>query len=378
MKIREFGVEIWMNEFETKCQYNLAETCVESLTIAQLLEIAGKSNSLLDDLLPMKLTYGAIEGSDNLRDNIAALYDRQGRENIVVTHGAIGANALIHETLVSSGDRVISVLPTYQQHYSLPESYGADVQILGLREENNFLPDLGELKAIATSDTNLIVLNNPNNPTGALMDEDFLTQIIEIARSCDAYILCDEVYRGTNQSGDGSTAAIADLYEKGISTGSMSKAFSLAGLRLGWIAGPKEVLAAVSIHRDYNTISVGMIDDYFAALALENSDTILARSQQITRNNLALLDRWVAEEPHISYFKPQSGTTALLRYDFDMPSRDFCVRLLESESVMFTPGSVMDMEGYVRIGYANNIEILKTGLEKVSRFLRQLASEQAA
>jgi aspartate/methionine/tyrosine aminotransferase len=378
MEIREFGVEIWMNEFETKCQYNLAETCVESLTVAQLLEIAGKSNSLLDDLLPMKLTYGAIQGSNGLRDNIAALYDRQGRENIVVTHGAIGANALIHETLVSPGSRVISVLPTYQQHYSLPESYGAEVKILGLREENKFLPDLNELKALATPDTNLIVLNNPNNPTGALMDEDFLAKIIEIARTCDAYILCDEVYRGTDQSGDGSTAAIADLYEKGISTGSMSKAFSLAGLRLGWIAGPRDVLSAVSIHRDYNTISVGMIDDYFATLALENRDTILARSRQITRDNLVLLDRWVATEPHISYFKPQSGTTALLKYGFDIPSREFCIRLLESASVMFTPGSVMGMEGYVRIGYANNVDILKTGLGKVSTFLRQLASERAA
>ncbi len=377
MKIREFGVEIWMNEFENSCEFNLAETCVESLTLGQLLDLSGKNDDIMNDLLPMKMTYGAIEGSDRLRDNIASTYGEQRRENIVVTHGAIGANALIHETLVSPGDRVISVLPTYQQHYSIPESYGADVQILHLREENDFLPDLDELRTLATEATSLIVLNNPNNPTGSLMDREMLLKIVEIAQACDAYILCDEVYRGIDQAGDGYTASIADLYDQGISTGSMSKVYSLAGLRLGWIAGPVEVIKAVSIHRDYNTISVGMIDDYFAALALENRSKILERNQKITRDNLQILDDWVATEPLISYVKPKSGTTALLKYDLDLPSREFCVRLLDAKGVMFTPGSVMDMEGWVRIGYANNAEILRTGLDHVSAFLAELAREDA-
>lgn len=235
MKIRDFGVEIWMNAWENKCEWNLAETCVESLTVAELLEMAGKTDTILSELLPLKLTYGAIEGSDRLRDLVAGLYGKQNRENVSITHGAIGANALVHETLVERGDRVISVLPTYQQHYSIPESYGADIQILKLREENGFLPDLTELKKLATPGTKLIAINNPNNPTGSLMDEAFLKEIVEIARDCGAWILCDEVYRGTDQTGDGMTASIADLYEKGISTGSMSKTYSLAGLRLGWI-----------------------------------------------------------------------------------------------------------------------------------------------
>ena len=134
MKIRDFGVEIWMNRYENHCELNLAETCVESLTVEELLDMAGKKDTILAELLPMKLTYGAIEGSERLRRLIAAMYDKQAMENVVVTHGAIGANALVHETLVEPGDRVISVLPTYQQHYSIPESYGADVQILKLTE----------------------------------------------------------------------------------------------------------------------------------------------------------------------------------------------------------------------------------------------------
>lgn len=374
MKIKPFGVEIWMNQYETQCAYNLAETCVESLTVAQLLDLAGKRGAILDELLPLKLTYGAIEGTERLRADIASLYTRQAPENVTITHGAIGANALVYATLVEPGDRVISVLPTYQQHYSIPESLGADVQIHKLRADNAFLPDLDEIERLITPNTKLIAVTNPNNPTGSVMDRAMMQRVADMAGRVGAYVLCDEVYRGVDQVGDELTVSMADLYERGISTGSMSKAFSLAGLRLGWIVGPKDLIHAVLIHRDYNTISVGMLDDHFASIALEHRDAILARNRAIVRENLAILDRWVAEEPAISYVKPNGGTVALLKYDFDMPSRDFCVRLLEAEGVMFTPGSALDMEGYVRIGYANNRAVLEEGLPRVSRFLRTLNS----
>jgi len=276
---------------------------------------------------------------------------------------------LVHRTLVSTGDRVVAIVPTYQQHYSIPASIGADVHQLQLREENAFLPNLDELRDLVTPDTRLIALNNPNNPTGALMDRAMLEDIAAIARAAGAWVLCDEVYRGTDQIGSGMTESIADIYEKGISTAGMSKAYSLAGLRLGWIAAPKQIIEAVTIHRDYDTISVGMIDDHFAALALENADKVLERSQRITRGNLAIVQAWVAQEPKVSWVKPGSGTTALLKYDLPISSRDFCVRLLQETGVMLTPGSALNMEGYVRIGYANGSDILREGLSRISGFL---------
>ncbi len=369
MHIEPFGVEIWMNEWETKCDWNLAETCVESLTITELLKLAGKNDVDLSELLSLKMTYGAIEGSMRLRNAICKLYERQKPENVIVTHGAIGANMLVHKALVSTGDRVVAVVPTYQQHYSIPASIGADVHALKLREEDGFLPDLDALRALVVPGTKLIAINNPNNPTGALIETPMLQEIAQIAREVGAWILCDEVYRGTDQTGMGVTTSIADIYEKGISTASMSKSFALAGLRLGWITAPHEVIEAVSIHRDYDTISVGVIDDHFAVIALENYEKVLARSKSITRGNLAILQEWVAHQPLMSWVKPRSGTTALLKYDLPMDSRDFCVALLKETGVMFTPGSALNMEGYVRIGYANNPMILKEGLHRVSQFL---------
>ncbi|EST19572.1 aminotransferase [Streptomyces roseochromogenus] len=375
MKIREFEVERWMNDHEETCRYNLAETCVRSLTTAELLALSGRREEVLAELEATPLTYGPIPGSLRLRLRrlVAGLYTAQGPDNVLITHGAIGANALVHSTLVEPGDHVVAVVPTYQQHYSIPDSYGARVDHLPLREENGWLPDLDALDRLVTPDTRLIAVNNPNNPTGALIDEAGLTRIAKIAERAGAWVLCDEVYRGVDQHGDGFTTSIADLYERGISTGSMSKPFSLAGLRLGWIVGPTGLLADVATHRDYSTISVGRVDDLLACVALENKDAILARAHRITRTNLAVLDEWVTGRDDIGYVRPASGTTALLRYRAPIGSYAFCTRLLERTGVMFTPGAAFGIEHTVRIGFADDTETLRTGLDLAGGFLDHLA-----
>lgn len=372
MHIEPFKVEIWMNEWETRCDYNLAETCVASITIDELLHMSGRNSDDLSELLPMKMTYGAIRGSARLRRAISSLYAGQDTDNITVTHGTIAANMLVHKSLVSRGDRVVSIVPTYQQHYSIPSSIGADIRLLRLRAKDAFLPDPEELRRLVTPGTKLIALTNPNNPTGALIERPMLEEIARIARDVGAYVLCDEVYRGTGQSGDGMTPSIVDVYEKGIATGGMSKAYSLAGLRVGWIVAPANVTDQVLIHRDYDTISVGMLNDHFAAMALENKDALLARSHRITRDNLAVLDAWVAGQPRVSWVKPRAGTTAMLKLAVPMTSREFCVDLLHKTGVMLTPGDAFDMEGYVRLGYSNNTDVLTAGLERVAGYLRLL------
>lgn len=370
MFIEPFKVEIWMNEWETRCTYNLAETCVASITIEELLALSGRSEDDLAELLSMKLTYGHIEGSDRLRAAISKLYNNKSIEDITITHGTIAANMLVHKGLVARGDHVVSIIPTYQQHYSIPRSIEAEVATLSLEAKNSFLPDLNRLRALVTPVTKLIAFTNPNNPTGALIERPMLEDIAAIADSVGAYLLCDEVYRGTGQVGDGMVPSVVDIYNKGISTAGMSKVFSLAGLRVGWVVAPRELTEKIMIHRDYDTISVGMINDHFAAMALESADKLLARSQSITRENLAILDNWVNHEPRVDWVKPRAGTTAMLKLDIPMSSRDFCIDLVKKTGVMLTPGDAFDMEGYVRIGYANERGILEAGLSKMSAYLK--------
>lgn len=374
MKIRDFGVEMWMNAYENDCTHNLAETCVRSLTVEELLDLSGKREETLEQLVQTRLTYGDIPGSPRLRQAIAGLYQAMSPERVTITNGAIGANALTMLTLVEPGDRVISVLPTYQQHYSIPESIGAQVDILQLREENGWLPDLDELRGLvkkAGGKVRLININNPNNPTGSVMEEPVLREIAGIARDAGAWLLCDEVYRGLCHQGDAYTASVADLYEKGISTGSMSKVYSLAGLRLGWIAGPRELTERLERQRDYHIISVGRLDDLLASVALESREAISARNLGICREGGRLLAEFVAGEPHISYVKPKGGTTAFLRYDLPMESAELCRRLQKETGVMLLPGSALDMEGYLRIGYCNDPEITEAGLARFGEWLRQ-------
>ena len=373
MKIRDFGVEMWMNAYENNCTYNLAETCVKSLTIKELISLSGDPEKVWDDIYNMQMTYGDIEGSRKLKEGLTKLYKNQKPENITLTHGAIGANDLVINAIVEPHDRVISVLPTYQQLYSIPESLGADVKICQLKPENQFLPDLKELRSYVNERTTLICINNPNNPTGALMDEAMLKKIVEIAESCGAWILCDEAYRGLNHEGESYSVAMADLYEKGVSVGTFSKTFSLAGLRMGWVCANKQFIERINRRRDYNTISCGKIDDYLASLAIQNQNKIVERNIKIVKDNAEVLDKWVNSEPHISYIKPKAGTTAFLKYDMNLKSVALCLKLLEETGVMLLPGSAMDMEGYLRIGYcfAKDTSKLQEGLNKVSIFLRQ-------
>ena len=370
MKIKPFAVEEWMNAWEVGAKYNIAETCVDSISMNELFELTGEDKTeFLNRLCARRLSYGDIEGLPEFRKGVCGLYKTLNIENIVPTHGASGANHHVFYSLISPGDRVVSIMPTYQQLYSIPESYGADVQILHLSKENNYLPDLEKLRRLVTPETKMICINNPNNPTGALMSEQMLREIVEIARSADAWILCDEVYRHLSQE-DGWCPSIVDLYEKGISVSSMSKVFSLAGLRLGWIAThDMSVVKSCLSHRDYNLVSCGVFDEMLAAVALKHRDKLLERSRKIVRENLKILDNWVSSEPHVSYVKPEAGTTALVYYDLDIPSYEFCEEMYKKTGAFVTPGDCFEVPHSMRIGYAYGKQDLIDGLKAISEYI---------
>jgi len=370
MKIEKFGVEYWMDRYETKCRYNLAETCVDSISVDQLSEIIGEEDEALEGLSAIRLGYGEIPGNLAFRKGVASLYRNLDVDRILSTNGAIGANFLALYTLIEPGDEVIAVVPTYQQHYSIPESLGGRVKYLRLKREEDFIPDVVALEAMMSEKTRVICLNSPNNPTGQLIPEGVMARIIEIARAYGAYILSDEVYRHLNQK-EGYVPSVIDLYDKGLSTGSMSKVFSMAGLRLGWMAGPLDVMAKAYNIRHYNMISCGILDEVIGGVALKHKDLILKRNLGIIRENLEILDDFVKGEPHIDYVKPQGGTTALLYYDMAMTSTELCTLMMEEEGIMLVPGDCFDMGPSMRIGYAFNPSELREGLGKLSEFLRR-------
>ncbi len=371
MNIAPFKVEDWMNEYEKYSIYDLGNTTIQNLSFDELFELTGENKKeFLNSLCSIKQGYGYITGNPKLKEGISKLYKTIPPENIIPAIGAAGANHLLFYSFIQPCDTVISVIPTYQQLYSIPASFGAKVKLLKLRKENNFLPDIEELKKLAAKDTKLICINNPNNPTGSLMSKKMLEQIAEIADSVKAYVLSDEVYRGLNCS-EKETPSMADIYDRAISVCSMSKIFSLAGLRIGWLASKdKNVIEQCIHHREYNMISCSITDEILASLALKNADKILNRNKKIVRECLSTLDFWIKKEPHFDYIKPNAGTTALVYYDFDMKSKELCNRLAKEAGVFLTPGFCFEEEYCFRIGYCKNSQVLNQGLEQISKFVK--------
>lgn len=373
MKIKPFKVEEWMNAYEVGAKYNIAETCVDSVSVDELFEIVDQDKeAFLRDLCSRRMTYGDIFGQPAFKKGICSLYKTITPDQIITTHGAAGANHHVYYSLVGPGDHVISVIPTYQQLYSIPESMGAEVELLHLEKKDNYLPDLEKLKGMIRPNTKVIAINNPNNPTGALMGEEILKAICEIAKTVDAYVFCDEVYRHLTAQTEW-CVSVADLYEKGISTGSMSKVFSLAGLRQGWIACRDQAFIESCLsHRDYNHISCSMFDEAVSAVALSGKDQLLARNVGIVTENLEILSQWVEGQPHISWVKPQAGTTALLYYDFDIDSYTFCKKMYDETGAFVTPGDCFEEPHCMRIGYACDKQELIDGLAAMGQFILSL------
>lgn len=366
MKISPFKIEEWMNQYEKGALYDLTTTCIRPLTIYELLQL---SNMREVPVLSRPLDYGDITGSEKLKLAIQSLYSNQELKNITVTHGAIGANQLIFYSLLEEGDEVVCVVPAYQQHYSIPESIGAKVKLYFLKEENNWLPDMEELAQVVTSKTKLLCLNNPNNPTGAVIPNWLLEEIAEFAKKNNVWVLSDEVYRGLNLIGHPYSTSIADLYERGISVGSMSKTYSLPGLRVGWVCAREDLINEINHQRQYNTISVSILDEYFASVALENRDAIAERNFNIMNLGINSFTEWLNNEPFAECVIPNGGTTAFVRYKKDMTSRNLCKRLQNRTGVALLPGETMEMEGYVRIGFCATA--LKQALNLFSEYLHE-------
>lgn len=376
MRIADFKVEQWMNEWETRCTYNVAETCTSSVTLDQLFELCGGSREeFMDRFAHRRLTYGDIEGNPAFLKGICGLYGTVRPEHVITTHGAAGANHLVLTTLVDPGDDVVSIMPTYQQLYSIPEMCGAHVRILRLKREDRYHVDVAKLDALCDGNTKVICINNPDNPTGALLSCEEIQAIVDIARKSDAWLVCDEVYRLLVQDCDAFTTSPIDLYDKAVVVSSMSKVWSLAGIRLGWCATKSEDLRrALLSHRDYDLISCGLFDEEVGAYALEHADRILGRSLRIVRQNLAAVEEWIEGEPHLSFVRPEAGTTCLVYYDYDVDSYDFCVRMVGETGALVTPGDAFEEPRSFRLGYAysESVADLKEGLAAISTFCRTL------
>ena len=351
MLIEKFKLENWIAKYENLTKYDLSQTCIQNLTIKELENICDCELNLKN----IQLGYGELYGSENLKQAICNLYDNKKPENITITLGGIGANELALKTFINSKDKVVCLTPCYQQLYSIPKFYGANV----------VLTDIQNLEKNA-KDAKLICINNPNNPTGTILTDNEINLIINVAKKNNSYIFADEAYRGLTY-----TKSFADIYDKTIVTGSMSKAYSLAGIRVGWICAQNSFINNVNLNRQYNTISISAIDDAIATLALNNHKKIINRNIKIINNNKKIVDDFIKKTGYSWLFEPNAAAIGCIKYkNSDLNSKDFCKNIVENTEVLLVPSHVFDCsENFFRIGFGMQKEYLIKALEKLIDYI---------
>lgn len=365
MKQEPFAVEQYMDKYETGIKYNMGETCVELLCLKDVL-----TDDEMTTLMQRQLTYGAIHGLDELTLGIAELYEGLTKDQVVVTNGAIGANFLGFYSLVTPGMKVVVVTPTYQQLISVPAMFGATVTEFRLQFDDQWQPQLDQLEqAIAEAD--MLVVNNPNNPTGVVWDDTTMATVVSMCRQHNIILYCDEVYRPLYHSCPHPPKLAIDYgYDRVVVSGSMSKAFSLAGVRVGWLASRSpQILEDLWLKRDYNTILVLMVDDYIAAKALAHRQDILARNYKICRNNLDVIRQFVNKRAGlVDWVEPTGGLTCFLRVKTN--TARLCPILAEKYDTLAVPGETFGYPGFIRVGFGNDPHAVAEGLSQLGEALR--------
>jgi len=358
-----FRMERWQSTYEHRVRYNLSESGVHPLTVAELLELAGRDGGLGDVLLG----YGQSNGSDELRALIASLYSGAGEGSVLVTVGGAEANFTCFWHLFESEEKAAVVLPTYGQVPGLLESFGARLLPVSLVEEEGWQPDLAALERALEAGARFVLITNPNNPTGAALTHESMRAITELTERHEAWILADEVYAGAETHGE-RTASFWGSHERVLVTNSLSKAYGLPGLRLGWIVGPRELVTTLWGRTDYTTIAPASLSDFLARVALEpgTRSRIVERTRGIVRANLGVLEEWMAAQAgRFVYRPPDAGAICYMRYDAPIGSTEFAEKLRLEKDVLVVPGDHFGMDRYLRIGFGNPPKELVAALERV-------------
>lgn len=367
----------WLNKYEYMCKYDIAESFVEPYSISELCSVAQENEDVFSsDLMHLTLTYGEHRcGFLPLRTNISNIYKKMKPENILTSHASVGANQLIFSFIKENfpNCKPITIIPTYQQLRSLPEMMFENLIEYELNEKNQFSLDFEEVEKMVDYDTKLIIMCNPNNPFGKLFSESELMMLSEIARRYDCYILCDEIYSDLGVGDIGVQTYICDVYEKGISTCSLSKTYSCPGLRIGWLATQsKELIQEIADIRHYCTMENSIICEKIASLVIKNRDRVIQRNKKIVDENYLTLCEWIKNNPELRFSKPQSGSVIVIYYTFDIDSMNFAKILVEEYGVLTMPGIAYGLEGCFRIGLVLQPNKFKEALEEISKFIDKL------
>ena len=371
MRIADFALERFFARWEFAVEHLLCASDVQPFPMAELLGLADDETRALWDGLQLGYTESA--GHPLLRRELATLYDGIEPDEVLTFAGAEEAVFCLMNVLCGVGDHVIVTWPGYQSLYEVARAAGADVTLHELSEAHGWALDLDLLRQQLTPATRLIVVNLPHNPTGMLPDRDAFEGLVAIAADAGAHLLVDEVYRGLEFDEDDRLPAGADALPRGLSLGVMSKAYAMAGLRIGWLAThDRDLLARLAAFKDYTTICSSAPSEILAIVALRARDRVLARSRGIVAANLELLDPFFEDwADRFTWVRPRGGSIGYPRLTVPgVQLDDWAAELVESEGVLILPGSQFGQPGNLfRLGFGRTD--LPEALTRLEAFARR-------
>jgi aspartate/methionine/tyrosine aminotransferase len=384
MRLDPFELERLQSTYEHQVAFNLSESGVQPLTLGELIDDPASRDALFAEALGYTQTNGTVP----LREAIARFYPGGTADHVLVTNGGAEANYLATWNLVEPGDEVVMMVPNFMQIWGLARAFGAVIKAWPLLTpagrrparadrgprpaeavsgEGGWRVDTDALERMTSPRTKLIVICNPNNPTGARFDADDLDRIAAIAERNGSWIVSDEIYRGSERDGR-ETPTMWSRSDRVIVTSGLSKAYGLPGLRIGWIAGPPTQIASLWSYHDYTTIAPGALSDALARRALEESTRrrLLSRTRGILNANFEIIAKWLdAQGELFSYASPDAGAMVYARYRHVINSTELVTRLRHEKSVLIVPGDHFGMDHYLRFGFGDRPEHLEAALEQV-------------
>jgi aspartate/methionine/tyrosine aminotransferase len=361
-RIDLFEMERMQSLYWHEVEYDLSESGVLPLQVDELLGEHVATQALLDT----RLGYPLSEGSLQSREHVSRWYPDAAAENVTLTNGGSEANFLTLWTLLEPGERLAFMVPNYLQGVGLGRHFGEATDTFRLEPaDDTWALDVGSLERAVGPQTKIVMVCNPNNPTGHVLTSEEMDAVVAAAERVGAWIVADEIYRGAELDTDEVSPTFWGRSDRVIVTSGLSKAFAMPGLRVGWAVAPPEVVRELWVRHDYTTLTPGMLSDWFCSIAMEpdRRDAILARTRSIIRTNHPRLEEWLATEPALRTIRPDAGAIAYVEYDLDVRSTDLIERVRTEQSVLLVPGAMFGLGDGFRVGFGYDIEHTIEGLE---------------
>jgi len=367
-----FELEHYQSLYERIVDYNLADSSVKCVTTREWL-----NEDEIEALLDTGLFYPEVNGTTRLRTAIAQLYAHADANNVLVTVGASQANAMVCQTLLAPGDEVVVMTPGYRQVWGTALNMGCVVRELPLRADHGWRVDLAALDRVVTSRTKLVAIVNPNNPTGTILTMVEMQAIVAACARVGAWLHVDEVYHGTEHAGVTDTPTFWGMYDRLICTNSLSKAYGLSGLRIGWAVTTPAMADELWRRHEYAGIAAAAPSMTLAEIALQPAKRLqlLTRQREISRAGLAVMRNWLpTQQGRFFLHTPQATSIAFVGYTGGMPSYALAEAIRQQASVLVAPGSTLGVESYLRITVGYEPAKIEAALNRIGAVMQTLAA----